>query len=53
MLAGHGSSKTQNVEDALAHTQSGQSLARAAIEQVPSMREQRCFAHCVHFLRLL
>jgi hypothetical protein len=52
-LAKYGSSKTQNFENAAAHAQGFASLARAAVEQMPTVRQQRRVAYRVSFLRLL
>jgi hypothetical protein len=49
----HGSSKTQNIEDAIAHAESSKPLARLAAEQVPAVREQRAVAHRLSVLRIL
>jgi len=49
----HGSPKTQNIKDAIAHTQSGKPLARGAAQQMPAVREQRAIAHRLSIVRLL
>ena len=49
----HGSSKTKDLEDAITHAQGGQPLARAAVEQVPAMRQHGSVAHSVSELRIL
>ena len=49
----HGSSKTQNIKDAIAHAQSGEPLARLAAEQMPAVRKQRAIAHRLSIVRLL
>src|ERR1700730_13196481 len=51
--AHHGSSQTQNVEDAPAHPQGVASLAGAAAKQVHPMRQHRRVAYGLPFLRLL
>jgi hypothetical protein len=49
----HGSPKTQNVKNAIAHPESGKPLARLAAKQMPAMREQRTVARCLPILRVL
>jgi len=49
----YGSPQTQNFEDAAAHAQGGESLARAATEQVSAMRQHRRLTHRLPELRLL
>jgi len=49
----HGSPKTQNIQNAVTHAQSSESLARAASEQVFPVRKQRPVAHCLSIVRLL
>jgi hypothetical protein len=49
----YGSSKTQNFEDAAANAQSIASLAAAAAQQVPAMRQHGEIAHRLRFLRIL
>jgi hypothetical protein len=49
----HGSPKTQNIKDAIAHAQSGKSLARLAAQQMSAVREQPAFAHRLPIVRLL
>ena len=53
IAACHGSSKTKDLEDAITHAQGGQPLARAAVEQVPAMRQRGSVAHGVSKLRIL
>jgi hypothetical protein len=53
VIRSYGSSQTQNLENATTDAQSVASLARAAVEQVSAMRQQRRFAHGMFFLRLL
>jgi len=53
LIRSYGSSKTQNVEDAIAHTQGIASLAGAADEQMFAMRKQRRLAHRLPVVRLL
>ena len=45
VVGSYGSPKTQNLEDAIAHAQGGQPLARAAADQMPAMRQLRGLAH--------
>src|SRR5919204_845808 len=49
----HGSPKTQNIQDAVTHPQSGEPLACPAFEQMPSVWEHRPLAHRLPFMRLL
>jgi hypothetical protein len=49
----NGSSKTQNIKDAIAHAESGKPLARVAAQQMSAVREQRAVAHRLPILRLL
>jgi len=49
----NGSSKTQNIKDAIAHAQGGKPLARLAAEQMPAVRKQRALAHRLSIVRLL
>jgi len=53
VAACHGSPETQNIEDALAHTQSGEPLARGAAEQMSTVREYGPVAHRLSVVRLL
>jgi hypothetical protein len=53
IAACHGSSKTQNVKDALAHPQGGQPLARTAIQQMSTMRQHGGAAYCLSIVWLL
>jgi hypothetical protein len=52
-LLSYGSPETQNFEDALAHAQSGQPLARFAAEQMSAVRQFSPIAHRVSVVRLL
>jgi len=49
----HGSSKTQNIQDAVTHAQSGEPLACSASEQMSPVREHRSLAHRLPVVRLL
>jgi hypothetical protein len=49
----YGSPKTQNLKDAATHTESLPSLAGAAAEQVPAMRQHGGVAHRLSFLWVL
>src|SRR4029453_8029693 len=49
----HGSPKTQNIKDAIAHAESGKPLARGATQQMPAVRKQRAIAHRLPIVRLL
>jgi len=49
----HGSPKTQNIKDAIAHAESGKPLARIAAEQMPAVRKQRAIAYRLPIVRLL
>ena len=49
----HGSPKTQNIQDAIAHAQSRKPLACSASQQMPPVREHHPLAHCVPVVRLL
>jgi|SRR5947209_7978864 len=53
MAARHGSSKTQNFKDAVAHAQSGEPLASPAADQVFAMRKPGSGPLGLSFLRLL
>ncbi len=53
IAACHGSSKTKDFEDAITHAQGGEPMARAAIEQVPAMRQHGSVAHRMSELRIL
>jgi len=53
VAACHGSPKTQNIKDAIAHAESGKPLARVAAQQMSAVREQRAIAHRLPILRLL
>jgi hypothetical protein len=54
LIAGsHGSSETQDFEDAAAHAQGRKPLAPAAVEQVPAMRQHSCIAQRLSIVRLL
>jgi len=53
MTACHGSPKTQNIQDAIAHAQSGTPLACSASQQVPPVRKHRSLAHRLPVVRLL
>ena len=43
----------QNIQNAVTHAQSSESLARAASEQMSPVRKQRPVAHCLSVVRLL
>jgi hypothetical protein len=49
----HGSSKTQNIKNAIAHAESGKPLARLAAKQMPAVRKQRAIARRLPIVRLL
>jgi hypothetical protein len=49
----HGSPKTQNIKDAIAHAESGKPLACGAAQQMSTVREQRAIAHRLPIVRLL
>jgi hypothetical protein len=49
----HGSPKTQNIKNAIAHAKSGKPLARLAAKQMSTVREQRAIAHRLSIVRLL
>jgi hypothetical protein len=49
----YGSSKKKNIEDASADAQGREPLARAATEQVRTVRQQRALAHGLPVVRLL
>jgi|GEM_PF-2226277 len=49
----HGSSKTKNIKDAIAHTKGGKPLARLAAYQMPAVREQCAAAHRLPIMRVL
>jgi hypothetical protein len=49
----HGSSKTQNIKNAIAHAKSGKPLARGAAKQMPAVWKQRAIAHRLSIMRLL
>ena len=49
----HGSPKTQNIKDAIAHAESGKPLARLAAEQMSAVRKQRAVAYRLPIVRLL
>jgi hypothetical protein len=49
----HGSPKTQNIKDAIAHAESGKPLARVAAQQMSSVRKQPAIAHRLPIVRLL
>ena len=53
VAACHGSPKTQNIKDAIAHAESGKPLARVAAEQMSAVRKQRAIAHRLPIVRLL
>jgi len=53
LAALHGSSKTQNIEDALADAQSGEPVACPTPEQMPAVWQYRRLSHCVSVVRLL
>src|ERR1700730_5574315 len=53
LIASYGSPKTQNFEDALAHTQSGQPLARFAAKQMSAVWQFASVAHCMSVVWLL
>jgi hypothetical protein len=53
ITACHGSPKTQNIQNAVTHAQSGKPLARGAAEQVPPVRKQRPITHRLPIVRLL
>jgi hypothetical protein len=53
IAACHGSPKTQNIKDAIAHAQSGKPLARRAAQQMPPVWKQPAFAHRLRIVRLL
>ena len=49
----HGSPKTQNIKDAIAHAESGKPLARVAAKQMSAVRKQSAIAHRLPIVRLL
>jgi hypothetical protein len=49
----HGSPKTQNIKDAIAHAQSGKPLARLAAQQMPPVWKQPAFTHRLPIVWLL
>jgi hypothetical protein len=49
----HGSPKTQDIKDAIAHAESGKPLARFATQQMPTVREQPAFARRLSIVWLL
>jgi hypothetical protein len=49
----NGSSKTQNIKDAIAHAESGKPLARVAAQQMSAVRKQLAVAHRLSIVRLL
>ena len=49
----HGSPKTQNIKDAIAHAESGKPLARVAAQQMSAVRKQPAIAHRLPIVRLL
>jgi hypothetical protein len=51
--AHHGSSQTQNFENAAAHTQGVAPLAGPSVEQMHPVRKHSCFAYRLPLLRLL
>src|SRR6058998_2735805 len=53
IAACHGSPKTQNIENAAAHAQSGEPLACSAPKQMPAMWQHCRFAHCMSIVRVL
>ena len=53
IAAGHGSPKAQNIENAVAHTQSGKPLACPAPKQMPAVWQHCRLAHRMSIVRLL
>ncbi len=53
ITACHGSSKTQNIQNAITHAQSGKPLACGAAEQVSPVRKQPPVTHRLPIVRLL
>jgi hypothetical protein len=53
VAACHGSPKTQNIKDAIAHAESGKPLARVAAQQMSAVRKQPAIAHRLPIVRLL
>jgi len=52
-LVNYGRPQTENLEDAVAHAQSGQPVACPTARQVRAMWQHRALAHRLPFLRLL
>src|SRR5881396_3148585 len=53
IAACHGSPKTQNIQNAVTHAQSGQPLACRAAQQVSPVRKQHPVTHRLPIVRLL
>ncbi len=53
IAACHGSTKTQNIENAAAHAPSGEPLACSAPKQMPAVWQHCRLAHCMSIVRVL